>query len=129
MLKDHPFFPTVPVTDLERAKQFYGEVLGLTEVPYPSPEQGVLFEGAQGSKVYLYQRGPSKADHTLFAFTVPDIEEAVRELRDKGVSFLEYDTETIKTVDGIATWGQTKAAWFKDSEGNVIGIDQHSDQA
>lgn len=124
MMDHYPFVTTVPVTDLARAKSFYGGVLGLKEVANDSPEEGVMFEGAGGSRVYLYKRGPTKADHTVFAFMVPDIRVVVDELRGKGVTFEDYDMPGLKTENGIATWGSFKAAWFKDTEGNIIGIDQ-----
>jgi hypothetical protein len=55
-------------------------------------------------------------------FEVPDVEEAVKDLKARGVKPEEYDTPTLKTIDGIAEIAGSKAAWFKDSEGNVIGL-------
>ena len=57
-------------------------------------------------------------------FQVTDVEAEVRDLRAKGVAFEEYNLPGLKTVDGIADAGGMKAAWFKDSEGNIIGLAQ-----
>ena len=56
------------------------------------------------------------------AIDVEDVERAVKDLQAQGVRFEEYDTPMLKTVDGIADVGGTKAAWFKDSEGNLIAL-------
>jgi hypothetical protein len=57
-------------------------------------------------------------------FTTPDIDAEVRDLKARGVVFEDYDFPTLKTVDSIATNGPTRSAWFRDSEGNIIGIVQ-----
>jgi predicted enzyme related to lactoylglutathione lyase len=117
MLANSPISPTIPVVDLGRAKRFYETTLGLTS--------GIAtFECGKGTRIDLYQRGPSKADHTVATFEVSDTEEEVNALRGKGVVFEEYDMPEIKTQNGIATHGPHKAAWFKDSEGNILCIHQ-----
>lgn len=74
----------------------------------------------------MFTRGPTKADQTVASFKVENIEAHVKELRAKGVKFEEYDIPRmgIKTVDGIATTGKNKSAWFKDTEGNILAMDQ-----
>jgi predicted enzyme related to lactoylglutathione lyase len=126
MLTNSPIRPTIPVVDLDRAKRFYETRLGLKPVPANSDNTSgmAIFECGNGTRVELYQRGPSKADHTVATFEVSDIEEEVNILREKGVSFEEYDMPGIKTQNGIATQGSVKAAWFKDSEGNILCIHQ-----
>ena len=111
---------TLPVVDMDRAKKFYGETLGLTQ-DNESPA-GVHFKCSNGTALFLYPRGATKADHTAAGFEVQDVEAEVRALKAKGVVFEEYDTPEIKTVDGIATWGVQKGAWFKDTEGNILGL-------
>ena len=64
------------------------------------------------------------AQHTLTAFLVQDVEAAVADLRNKGVSFEEYDLPGLKTVNGIAELGGTRGAWFKDPEGNILSVVQ-----
>jgi predicted enzyme related to lactoylglutathione lyase len=126
MLANSPIRPTIPVVDLDRAKRFYETTLGLKTVPANNDNTSgiAIFECGDGTRVELYQRGPSKADHTIATFEVSDIEEEVNMLKGKGVNFEEYDMPEIKTQNGIATQGSVKAAWFKDSEGNILCIHQ-----
>lgn len=87
-----------------------------------------MFEGGNGSRIELYQRTPTKADHTVATFEVGDIDSTVGSLKQKGLVFEEYDLPAsgIKTVKGIATLAGVKAAWFKDTEGNILCIHQGS---
>jgi predicted enzyme related to lactoylglutathione lyase len=126
MLANSPIRPTIPVVDLARAKKFYETTLGLKPVHANNDNTSsiAIFECGDGTLMELYQRGPSKADHTVATFEVFDIEEEVNMLREKGVNFEEYDMPEIKTQNGIATQGSVKAAWFKDSEGNILCIHQ-----
>jgi predicted enzyme related to lactoylglutathione lyase len=115
------------VVDLNRAKRFYETNLGLklAAVNNDNDASGMaIFECGNGTRMELYQRGPSKADHTVATFEVSNIEEEVNALRGKGVVFEEYNLPEIKTQNGIATQGSVKAAWFKDSEGNILCIHQ-----
>ena len=114
---------TIPVVDLDRAKKFYEETLGLKPKAVNIPDSE-LYEAGSGTLVYIYKRGATKADHTVASFEVPDVEETVKGLKEKGVIFEEYDTDDFKTVDGIATIGDAKVAWFKDTEGNILAVDQ-----
>jgi catechol 2,3-dioxygenase-like lactoylglutathione lyase family enzyme len=127
MLANSPIRPTIPVVDLNRARRFYETNLGLRPVTINNDNNtsGIaIFECGNGTRVELYQRGPSKADHTVATFEVSDIEEEVNMLRGKGINFEEYDMPEIKTQNSIATQGSVKAAWFKDSEGNILCIHQ-----
>jgi catechol 2,3-dioxygenase-like lactoylglutathione lyase family enzyme len=120
MLTDYQMQATIPAHDLERARKFYAEKLGLT----PSRETmgGLVYEYA-GSWFLLYpSQGAGTAEHTIAGWVVDDLEAEVAELRDRGVVFEEYDMPGLKTVDGIATTGDERAAWFKDSEGNILGL-------
>jgi predicted enzyme related to lactoylglutathione lyase len=126
MLTNSPIRPTIPVADLNRAKKFYEITLGLKPVPdnNGTTPGTAVFECGNNTLIELYQRAPSKADHTVATFEVSNIEEEVNVLRGKGVNFEEYDMSEIKTQNGIATQGSMKAAWFKDSEGNILCIHQ-----
>ncbi|MDQ3887728.1 MAG: VOC family protein [Thermoproteota archaeon] len=112
--------------DLNRAKRFYETTLGLKPVRENNgTTSGIaIFECGNSTLIELYQRGASKADHTVATFEVSNIEEEVNMLRGKGVNFEEYDMPEINTQNGIATQGSVKAAWFKDSEGNILCIRQ-----
>jgi hypothetical protein len=69
-------------------------------------------------------RGAGQATHTLAAWRVSDLDAAMADLRDQGVTFEQYDLPGLETVDGVAQWGRLRGAWFKDSEGNILGLTQ-----
>lgn len=120
MLKDRPVFTTLPVTDPARARRFYAEKLGLT----PTEPEGDFYECGEGTRFVISKMGSKPGGHTQMVFAVDDIARTLGELRSKGVVFEEYDYPALKTVDGVFDAGDLKAAWFKDSEGNMIGIMQ-----
>lgn len=109
----------LPVVDLQAARKFYEEKLGLQAGDAPG---GVMFECGQGSQLVLYQRDtPTKADHTSAGWEVDDVEKVVHDLREQGVVFEQYD---MTDEQGIATMGGVKGAWFKDTEGNILSVVQ-----
>jgi len=114
----------IVVTDVARAKDFYENKLGLVSEDFPL-EGIVFYPCAEGTGFYLYHReaGP-QGDNTVMSFKVDNIEETVTALKQKGVVFEEYDTESFKTVKGIAAMGPAKAAWFKDPDGNFLALFQ-----
>jgi predicted enzyme related to lactoylglutathione lyase len=120
MLKDCPVFTTLPVTDPARARRFYAEKLGLT----PTEPDGDFYECGEGTRFVISKMAFKPGGHTQMVFAVNDISGSLRELTRKGVVFEEYDYPTMKTVDGVFDAGDLKAAWFKDSEGNMIGLMQ-----
>jgi hypothetical protein len=87
-------------------------------------EDGLIFQAGSKTKLYLYQRPKTKADHTVASFEVDDVETEVQNLKSKGVKFEEYDSPGIKTVNGIHYSEHYKSAWFKDTEGNILAINQ-----
>ncbi|MBS1255554.1 MAG: hypothetical protein MAG581_01363 [Deltaproteobacteria bacterium] len=109
----------LPVVDLEGARKFYEDKLGLQAGDSPG---GVMFECGRGTQLVLYQRDtPTKADHTAAGWEVDDVEKVVHDLREKGVVFEKYD---MTDESGIATMGGVKGAWFKDPEGNILSVVQ-----
>jgi catechol 2,3-dioxygenase-like lactoylglutathione lyase family enzyme len=121
MLANAKIHPTLPVVDLKRAQKFYEEKLGL-KIVKSDPSPGVLLQAGDGTMLYIYQRAATKADHTAASFSVKDVEAEVKELKAKGVVFEDVDQPDFKTVDGIFTMGEMKAAWFKDTEGNTLAV-------
>jgi predicted enzyme related to lactoylglutathione lyase len=121
---------TIPVVDIDRAVEFYKTKLGLKPLTVAMPGLA-MFASGDGSKIELYQRSPTKADHTVATFEVDNIEATVGSLTKNGVAFEHYDMPAsgIKTINGIATLGETKAAWFKDTEGNILCIHQASSRS
>ncbi len=120
MLSESSAFPVLPAANLARATAFYRDTLGLT-VAFEA-EGGVALTAGNGTMMFIYPHGATKAEHTVAGFMVADIDAVVAGLRAKGVAFEEYDMPGLKTVDGIADAGGTKAAWFKDTEGNILSI-------
>lgn len=114
---------TIPVVDIDRAKKFYSETLGLT-LKETDELGGAIVLAGDGTDLYLFHRAPTKADHTVAGFLVDDIEAEVADLQAKGLTFEEIVLGPLKTVNGIATIGNQKAAWLKDTEGNILGLSQ-----
>jgi catechol 2,3-dioxygenase-like lactoylglutathione lyase family enzyme len=112
----------VPTTDLERAKAFYGETLGLNEVPASTPGRWAIYRCGGDTLLEVYERSTVDAEHTLASWEVSDVRAAVDELRERGVRFEDYDLPTIKTEDGVATTGDFREAWFRDPDGNILRI-------
>ena len=110
----------LPALDIERAKAFYTEKVGAT--PAESSPGGTSFViGETGFALYPTPN-PNRGGHTQMGIQVKDVNAAVRELRGRGVTFEEYDMPGLKTVGGIADTPAGRGAWFKDTEGNIIGI-------
>lgn len=123
MIRDQRTHTTLPAADLVRAKKFYAEKLGLK----PSTESpgGLFYVTGGGTRFILYPTpNPERAGHTQMGISVKNIDTAVADLRASSVTFEEYDSPGLKTERGVAKTGEVRAAWFKDSEGNLIGLVQ-----
>jgi len=130
MLDNAKVATRLPAQDLERARAFYAEKLGLE--PAEQRPGGLRYRVA-GGEFALYQSGGAPSgEHTQMGFEVEDIDAAVAELRQRGVVFEEYDFPGLTTVGGIADiegnypskgTGE-RGAWFRDSEGNMLGLGQ-----
>jgi tRNA-Thr(GGU) m(6)t(6)A37 methyltransferase TsaA len=121
----------LPAQDLERARRFYAEKLGLE--PVEERPGGLRYRGRTGEFALFESAGASRGEHTQMAWAVDDIEATVSELRDRGVTFEEYDLPGLTTVNGIADVPGNypskggvgeRAAWFRDSEGNLLALGQ-----
>ena len=115
------------VTDLERAKRFYEEQLGL--VPGDEEEAGVRYPCAHGTGVFVYlsPENAGKSPATLAGWFVEDLDRTMGELASRGVVFEQYDQPGIKTDErGIFDAGRFRAAWLKDPDGNVIALTESS---
>ncbi|MCX4631942.1 VOC family protein [Streptomyces sp. NBC_01443] len=119
----------LPAQDLDRARRFYAEQLGLE--PVDERPGGLLYRCAGTEFVLFRSMGASPGTFTQMALEVDDIETAVSELEQRGVVFEEVDVPGFRTKDGIAeiegnypskgARGE-RAAWFRDSEGNLLGM-------
>lgn len=113
----------LPAVDLARARKFYEETLGLR--PGAAQPGGAVQYEAGGARFALYPRpAPTRADHTALSFEVQDLSGEMRSLRARGVRFEEYDLPGLKTVEGVCVLGAERAAWFHDSEGNILCLHQ-----
>jgi catechol 2,3-dioxygenase-like lactoylglutathione lyase family enzyme len=128
MLSEGKVASRLPAQDLRRARAFYAEKLGLE--PVEEREGGLRYVCHGGEFALFESAGAASGDHTQMGWEVADIETTVRELRARGVVFEEYDVPGLRTIDGIADiegnypskgTGE-RAAWFRDSEGNLLGI-------
>jgi catechol 2,3-dioxygenase-like lactoylglutathione lyase family enzyme len=130
MLEHSDVATRLPVQDLERARSFYAEKLGLE--PVEERPGGLLYRGGKGAFALFQSAGAAAGTHTQMAWEVADIEATVAALRSRGVVFEEYDLPGLKTINGIAQIAGNypskgtgeKGAWFKDSEGNLVAIGQ-----
>jgi len=124
MLSTARLVAIVPVRELDRARRFYQETLGLSPAHAPEPDS-VLFseDGHTGLQLLLRPDAPASG-LTQVSFEVPDVEAAVRELEGRGVRFEDYDLPGLRTVGHVLTADGMRAAWFTDSEGNVLCLHQ-----
>jgi catechol 2,3-dioxygenase-like lactoylglutathione lyase family enzyme len=122
MLKNSPFYAGFAVDDLQKAKDFYGQTLGVFQVVDVGPSL-LSLQAGNGYAVLVYAKEAHEpAEHTILNFPVDDIEAAVDALREAGVEFEQYDEGPIKTNEkGIATPGP-KQAWFRDPAGNILSV-------
>lgn len=116
-------YTVLPVADLERARAFYRDKLGM-EATLDKP--GMLaYSGPSGYIFQLYETANvGTAKNTQMGWSTSDLDGDMAELRERGVVFEEYDFPGLKTENGVAHVGTERAAWFKDSEGNTIVISQ-----
>jgi catechol 2,3-dioxygenase-like lactoylglutathione lyase family enzyme len=130
MLKDGRVATRIPVQDLQRARRFYADKLGLE--PSEDRAGGLRYRCASGEFSLFESAGAAAGTHTQMSWEVEDIDATVAELKRRGVVFEHVDLPGLKTVNGIAVVKgnyQSKgkgerAAWFRDSEGNLLGIGQ-----
>jgi catechol 2,3-dioxygenase-like lactoylglutathione lyase family enzyme len=113
----------LPVVDMQRARAFYEQVLGLP--PARVRENGEARYQAGQLSFALYPRATAtRADHTALSFEVQDLAAEMAALRARGVRFDDYDLPGLQTHDGVCVLGGERAAWFHDPEGNILCIHQ-----
>jgi len=109
----------LPVKDLDRARRFYEDALGLE--PLGAKPDGKFIYRCGGTELALFPKPEgTKAEHTAVSFRVDDISESVAALEKRGVRFADYDLPGLKTVEHVCVLGSEKAAWFEDPEGNIL---------
>ncbi|MFI4927133.1 MAG: VOC family protein [Burkholderiales bacterium] len=121
MLQDFPLYAYLPASDLARARQFYETKVGLR--PTQEHNGGVVYAFANGTACFLYptpNAGTSKASQAFWS--VPDVDSLIVALKARGVVFENYDMPGERSPAGAIIGGGAKAAWFKDSEGNILAL-------
>jgi catechol 2,3-dioxygenase-like lactoylglutathione lyase family enzyme len=117
----------VPVSDVERAVEFYGGTLGLElqirrdDLP---ENREAEFRAGDGSLVVYESVAAGQSRGTVAGFRVEDLDSVVAGLRERGVAFEEYDLPDLKTENGIAMIGDLRASWARDPDGNIIAFEQ-----
>jgi predicted enzyme related to lactoylglutathione lyase len=122
MLQNAPMYSYIPAKDVTRARKFYEEKLGIK--PKQETAGGVVYEFGNGTACLLYptpNAGTSQASQAFWQ--IDDIERVVADLKARGVKFEKYDMPEMDD-NGISTAGDAKAAWFKDTEGNIMALIQ-----
>ena len=123
MLQSFPMYSYIPAKDVSRARRFYEDKLGFR--PKQEIAGGVVYEFGDKTAAFLYptpNAGTSKASQAFWQ--VDDVEREVAALKSRGVVFENYDMPGEKSPSGVITEGGAKAAWFKDTEGNILAIIQ-----
>ena len=133
MVGDNRISAVLVSTDLDRSRDFYENTVGLKLSPETIPNH-LIFDCGNGTTLLVYGRGSGNAaDHTQVRFWTSDVARDVAELVERGVVFEEYDLPGLKTLNGIAVITGNypskggvgeKGVWFRDSEGNLLGIGQ-----
>ena len=126
MLRDCNAVPTIPTRDLPASRRFYEEVLQLP-VEMEGEEMGGVWYRMHNGIVFLYETEfAGTAKHTLLSFESDHIDEDIQQLRDAGVSFEKYDLPDVEWDGDVASMGDTKGVWFKDPQGNILGLFEKS---
>ncbi len=114
----------IPVADVDRARRFYEEVLGLKFAGGPRDDGSLEYSCGSGTGLFTYptHENAGKSPATLAAWQVDDIEATATALRDKGVALEEYDLPELKTEGGIATLRGGRTLWFRDPDGNILNV-------
>ena len=121
MLRDTDAVATLAVRDLNAAAKFYGETLGLSRASTEDNEAIVFESGDTTINVYRSTfAGTNKA--TALTWAVDDVEEIVRTLKAKGVTFEHYDLPGTRREGDVHVSGDIKVAWFKDPDGNILSV-------
>lgn len=126
MLKDSTVTANIPAADLGRARAWYADKLGLT--PASENPAGMMYTTEGGSSFFVYlTEFAGQAGHTIVQWHVADLKAEVADLKERGVVFEHYDMPEVTWDGDVASFGDMGSiAWFKDSEDNILGLDQET---
>ncbi len=121
MLQD--LYTVLPAQDLERARGFYHDKLGME--PEGTLDGMLMYRVGPAGRFALYETSNAgTAQNTQMCLISDDLAADMARLRDAGLTFEEYDFPGMKTVDGVLDSGESRTAWFRDSEGNFVCLSQ-----
>jgi predicted enzyme related to lactoylglutathione lyase len=122
MLQNYPAITMIPGIYISRAQQFYEGKLGLKSA---QEAPGIVYICQGGTSFTLYPSSfAGTAKNTAMTWAVDDLAAVMADLRTRGIVFLDYDLPESKTVNGVAEFPGGRGAWFKDTEGNILGVMQ-----
>lgn len=124
MLNAAPVTTILPVKDMQRARQFYEQRLGLKAIGFAADGNFVLACAGNATIALITKPEGTKAQHTALSFEVEDVLSEIKDLEQRGVVFADYDLPGLKTVDHVCVLGSDKTAWFEDTEGNILCLHQ-----
>jgi catechol 2,3-dioxygenase-like lactoylglutathione lyase family enzyme len=124
-LADSNVSATIPAQDMDRARSYYADKLGLK--PAEERPEGLRYRCGTGEFLLFPSSGKASGAHTQVGWDVDDLEATMAELRANGVVFEEYDQPGFKSVNGIVEIEGERGAWFKDSEGNLLALGERID--
>jgi catechol 2,3-dioxygenase-like lactoylglutathione lyase family enzyme len=124
MLANAFVYASLPTTDLARSRGFYEGTLGLA-VEAEGPDY-LTYRAGGDTRLFVYSRPPSRAEHTVANFVAGDFDRAIAGLRERGVALQEYDMPDLQTEGGVLTTPEGRLAWFEDPDGNILGLFERS---
>jgi predicted enzyme related to lactoylglutathione lyase len=124
MISTAQLTPVLPAVDVSRAAGFYRDRLGLQDLGDEPTGNHILQTGSGSTIALMPAEEGAQSPHTVLTFEVEDVVTEVKDLESRGVSFYDYDLPDLKTTDHVAVVGDQKAAWFADSEGNILCLHQ-----
>jgi len=125
MISNAQLTPILPVVDVSRATGFYCDRLGLKDLGEEAGGNHLLQTGTGATIALMSAEEGAQSAHTALTFEVQNLPDEVRDLESRGVGFFDYDLPDLKTTDHVAQMGSEKAAWFSDTEGNILCLHEY----
>ena len=127
MINNAQLTVVLPVVDASRAASFYRDQLGLKDLGVDPTGNHVLLTGPGTQIALMPAEEGAQSAHTVLSFEIENITRHIKDLEGRGVTFLDYDLPNLKTTDHVAFMGAEKAAWFADTEGNILCLHENTD--
>jgi len=127
MINNAQLTVVLPVVDVSRATGFYRDRLGLKDLGQDPTGNRVLLTGTGTQIALMPAEEGAQTAHTVLSFEIENITRQIKDLEGRGVTFFDYDVPNLKTTDHVAVMGAEKAAWFADTEGNILCLHENTD--